>query len=112
MSRESAPALDSTTVGRCRLTVSNPSWKQARCQRSKLKYHEPLSKFAFKFNLRRYNTWLALTWRVAYKRAVQQVYRSADGRVTEAEAALVAGVTGPQTVKAAAQRQRRRGCSR
>jgi hypothetical protein len=41
-------------VGRCRLTVSNPSRKRAWFQRLKLKCDEPLLTFAFNFNLRRY----------------------------------------------------------
>jgi Lon-like ATP-dependent protease len=41
-------------VGRCRLTVSNPSRERAWFHRLKLKYDEPLCNFAFNFNLRRY----------------------------------------------------------
>jgi len=33
-----------------------PKLKPPGCQRLKLSYDEPLSKFAFKFNLRRFNT--------------------------------------------------------
>jgi len=42
-------------VGRCRFTLSNPSGKRAWFQRLKLSCGEPLSNFAFKFNLRRYS---------------------------------------------------------
>ena len=41
-------------MGRCRLTVSNPSRKRAWFQGLKLQCDEPLSNFAFNFSLRRY----------------------------------------------------------
>ena len=47
------------TAGRCRLTLSNPVLKAPMVQRLKLKYDEPPSNFAFKFNLRRYTTVLS-----------------------------------------------------
>ena len=43
-------------AGRCRLTLFPPTLKAPGTKRLKLKYDAPLSKFAFKFNLRRYNT--------------------------------------------------------
>ena len=42
-------------VRRCRLTLSNPRCKPLEPSVLKLKYDKPLSSFAFKFNLRRYN---------------------------------------------------------
>jgi hypothetical protein len=42
-------------VGRCGLTASNLELKRAWFQRLKPKSDEPLSHFAFNFNLRRYN---------------------------------------------------------
>jgi len=48
-----ADAMDSV-VGRCRFTVSKPVLKAPMVQRLKLQYDEPLSHFAFTFNLRRY----------------------------------------------------------
>jgi hypothetical protein len=43
-----------TQVGRCRLTLSKPKLKAPGTERLKLEYDEPLSSFAFTFNLRRY----------------------------------------------------------
>ena len=40
---------------RCSLTLGRPRVYRAWIQRLKLKYHEALSKFAFKFNVRGYN---------------------------------------------------------
>jgi len=51
---EAAAVEEYIMVGRCRLTVSNPSRKRAWFQQLKLKCDEPLSNFAFNFNLRRY----------------------------------------------------------
>jgi len=45
----------SCVVGQCRLTLSNPSRTRAWFQRLKLICDEPLSNFAFNFNLRRYS---------------------------------------------------------
>jgi len=42
-------------VRRCRANLSNPSRKGLGLCVLKLQYDEPLSKFAFNFNLRRYN---------------------------------------------------------
>ena len=42
-------------VGRCRLPLSNPHRKRLETKRSKLKCDEPLSNFAFNFNLRRHS---------------------------------------------------------
>jgi len=42
-------------VRRCRLTLSNPHRKRLE-QRLKLELYEPLSSFAFQFNLRRYTS--------------------------------------------------------
>ena len=50
-----APSSSSSSVERCRLTLSNPL-KAPITQRLKLQCDEPLSKFAFKFNLRRYTS--------------------------------------------------------
>jgi hypothetical protein len=47
-------------VGRCRLTVSNPSRKRAWFQRLKQKCDEPLPNFAFNFYLCRYTEAVAL----------------------------------------------------
>ena len=44
------------TVGRCRLTPGCPCVDCAWVQRLNPKYGEPLSKFAFNFNLRRCST--------------------------------------------------------
>jgi len=44
------------TVGRCRLTLSNPVLKALWCQRLKLNCYVPLSNVAFDCNLRRYIT--------------------------------------------------------
>ena len=44
------------SVGRCRLTLSNPRLKPPGTKRLKLKCDIVLSSFAFKFNLRRYNS--------------------------------------------------------
>jgi len=54
--------LLSRKAGRCRLTVSKPELKAQRLwfQRLKLQYDEPLSNFAFNFNLRRYSQALRL----------------------------------------------------
>jgi hypothetical protein len=42
-------------VGRCRLTLSTPSWKPPGTQRLKLIYDGTLSTLAINSNLRRYN---------------------------------------------------------
>jgi hypothetical protein len=47
-------AAEAVLVGRCRLTVSKPVLKAPIVQRLKLQYDEPLSNFAFNFNLCRY----------------------------------------------------------
>ena len=49
------PLSDECKVGRCKLTVSKPVLKAPVVQRLKLEYAEPLSNFAFNFNLRRYS---------------------------------------------------------
>jgi len=46
-------------VRRCRFTLSNPATLKAPAtKRLKLKCDKPLSSFASKFNLRRYNVWM------------------------------------------------------
>ena len=52
---DTGATADSYMVSRCRLTLSNPVLKAPGIKLLKLKYGKPLSKFAFKFNLRRYN---------------------------------------------------------
>jgi len=48
--------IDDYEVGRCRLTVSKPELKARLLSALEAtKYDEPLSNFAFNFNLRRYN---------------------------------------------------------
>ena len=54
--RDSRAAGAQLKVGRCRLTLSNPrsKVKALGIKLLKLKYEEPVSNFASKFNLRRY----------------------------------------------------------
>jgi hypothetical protein len=42
-------------VGRCMLTLSNPRLQRLELNSLKVRYDEPLSNSAFKFNLRRYS---------------------------------------------------------
>jgi len=46
-------------VGRCGLTQSKPVLKAPETERLRLQYDEPLSNFAFEFNVRRYTTGIA-----------------------------------------------------
>jgi len=48
------PGHEEPLVGRCRLTPGCPCVDHTWFQRVKLKYDEPLSSFAFNFDLRRY----------------------------------------------------------
>jgi hypothetical protein len=59
-------------VGRCRLTLSNPSRTRGWFQRFKLKCDKPLSNFAFTFNLRRYTMALKAWMEVAGKRRTRR----------------------------------------
>ena len=52
----SPPAASRTSRGRAvQVDPIKPIWKAPKTKRLKLKYDEPPSKFAFKFNVRRYN---------------------------------------------------------
>ena len=73
-------------VGRCRLAVSKPVW----FQRLKLECDEPLSNFAFDFNLRRYSKAAELgntdaCIRVASRMYADRPYAREVGRVERVE---------------------------
>ena len=54
-SQAAAQGVTDNLVGRCRLTLWEPTLKALGCKRLKLEYDEPPPNFAFKFSLRRYN---------------------------------------------------------